>query len=395
MMTRARSWLVVAIATGSWAGSTGLAYADSQAEIAARENDEGRDLMYASKYDEATAKFRDAVARVPEAKYFFNLCTSLFQEGRFGEALTACNSAAKNNTDDALKAKIEKMSGKIQDEAKAQGLDLQPVGGGGGDPNLPPQPDPNVAPPDPNAPPPNPNTPPDPNRPPQPMQQPAMVQYRPVQGRPPPGQGVFVAVRPDHNYTWTLGVDLFGGGGQIGAANAYGNAAGGIRLKGDFLFNRRNRIGAQFYIQYTNVGAGSDQMSTNVNSLDIVDVGAALYKHVCLASGHICLTPLAGASLALMSPNSQTDADGNELFNYAALGVRLELAASYAFGPRLQNVISVMGGVNAYSSVLSTPDGETAASVGLDSGGAFGYLGFGYTYRFNTPLGHSALVTLE
>jgi hypothetical protein len=33
--------------------------------------------------------------------------------------------------------------------------------------------------------------------------------------------------------------------------------------------------------------------------------------------------------------------------------------------------------------------------VGLDRGGAYGYAGVGYTYRFNTPLGRGPLVTLE
>ncbi len=362
--------------------------AETQAEIAARENDEGRDLMYASKYDEASAKFRDAVARVPEAKYFFNLCTSLFQEGKFGESLTACNSAEKNSSDDGLKQKVEKMSGKIKEEAKKQGLDLQPVGGGGNDQNLPPDGQGPANPPDGQGT----NQQPGPNGGPQ---QP--VQYRPVQGRRPGGAGVFMAVKPDHHYTWTLGVDVYGGGGQVGQSGAFGNSAFGVRVKSDYLFNRPNRIGAQVYVQYTGLSAGSDQMFTNVGTLDIVDIGAALYKHVCLASGHICLTPLAGASVALMSPNQTTDGNGSQLFNYGALGVRGELSAAYAFGPRLENVIELMGGFNAYSSVLSEPsDGSPGShAVGLDTAGAFGYFGVGYTYRFNTPLGQRAFVTLE
>ena len=381
MMTRARGWLVVAVAL---AGSAGAAFAETQAEIAARENDEGRDLMYGSKYDEASAKFRDAVARVPEAKYFFNLCTSLFQEGKFGEALTACNSAEKNSSDDALKQKVSKMSGKINDEAKKQGLDLQPVGGGGGNPDVPPDGTGTPNPPDGTGTPPGPNGGPGP------------VQYRPVQGRRPEGQGVFVTVKPDNHYTWTLGVDLYGGGGQVGQSNAFGNSAVGVRVKSDYLVNRPSRIGAQVYLQYTALGAGNDQMFSNVSNLDIVDIGAAAYKHVCLASGHICITPLVGASVALMSPN-QTDGAGGTLYNYGALGLRGEISAAYAFGPRLENVIEVMGGFNAYSAVLSEPSDGSLSShdVGLDTAGGFGYFGVGYTYRFNTPLGQRAFVTLE
>ena len=40
-------------------------------------------------------------------------------------------------------------------------------------------------------------------------------------------------------------------------------------------------------------------------------------------------------------------------------------------------------------------ENPTAESVGLDKGGAAGYLSIGYTYRFNTPLGSSPFVTLQ
>lgn len=69
----------------------------SQAEIAARRNEEGKELMYAGRYGEAARKFQDAVARVPEAKYFFNLCNAWLQEGKFDAALSACNAVAVNN----------------------------------------------------------------------------------------------------------------------------------------------------------------------------------------------------------------------------------------------------------------------------------------------------------
>src|ERR1700690_3825140 len=125
-MSRLTIGVVLAVSLASQ-----VALAESQAEIAARENDEGKELMFGGKYPDASAKFRDAVARVPEAKYFFNLCTSLYQEGKFGEALTACNSVVQNNADDELKAKNGKLVDKIRDEAKAQGVDVQPTGGGG------------------------------------------------------------------------------------------------------------------------------------------------------------------------------------------------------------------------------------------------------------------------
>jgi tetratricopeptide (TPR) repeat protein len=106
--------------------STPVPASGGQAAIAAKLSDEGVQLMYAKKYSEASAKFREAVARVPEPKYFFNLCTSLFQEGKFSEALTSCSAVEKNNPTPALQAKTNKMIERIQAEAKKQGISVAP-----------------------------------------------------------------------------------------------------------------------------------------------------------------------------------------------------------------------------------------------------------------------------
>lgn len=354
-----------------------------QADLAAKLNEEGKTFMYAQKYAEASAKFSEAVARVPEPKYFFNLCTSKFQEGKFGEALTACNAVEKNNPTPDLQAKATKLIGKIQDEAKTQGVNLQPEGGGGGDPNTPP-PDPNLPPPDPN----NPNANPYPNGNGNPNPQPQAV------GRP-PSMGLFTGTTSDNKYTWTLGVDLFGGGGKVG--EGYGSAAGGLRIKGDYLINPAARFGAQAYFQFTHFSKGEEQVG-RPDTLDIIDLGLAAYKHVCLTgTQRLCITPLAGAQIAMMSPAGEM-VDGAQVFNYTALGARLELGAHYAFGSRYEHVLGVAVGANAYSRVLSESmdiDSLPASAIGLDKGGAAGYVSVGYTYRFNTPLGSSPFVTLE
>jgi hypothetical protein len=54
-----------------------------------------------------------------------------------------------------------------------------------------------------------------------------------------------------------------------------------------------------------------------------------------------------------------------------------------------------MVGANIYSQVFSGPDDGSIVGYGLDRGGATGYFGIGYTYRFRTPLGSSPFVTLE
>jgi hypothetical protein len=366
---------------------TGTAFAQSQAEIAAKLNEEGKELMFGNKFAEASKKFQEAVARVPEAKYFVNLCLARFQEGKFDEALTACNAANLHEPPEAVKAKADKLIAKINEAAKSQNLELHGGGGGGGDPGTDP-----VTPTDPR--PADPVHPGDPNPPQQPR-------YTPTVGRP-PSVNLALPVTPDNNYTWTLGVDLFAGGGRVGQPDFYGTSTAGFRIKGDYLINPASRLGAQGYIQVNHLDRGSDQMSvSDVFSLDIVDVGVAGYKHLCLGgTPRLCITPLAGAHLALMSPANDSDGAGSQVFNYAAVGARLEVAVTYAFGRRFEHAVSLMGGANIYSPILSGPSDDfsslgTAEDVGLDKGGAVGYLGLGYTYRFNTPLGSSPFVTLE
>ncbi|HWO22896.1 MAG TPA: hypothetical protein VNO30_29250 [Kofleriaceae bacterium] len=382
----------------------GTAHAESQAEIAEKLNAEGKTLLFSNKYAEASAKFRLAVARVPEPGYFINLCTSLYHEGKFGEALTACNAVGNNNPSADQRTKADKLTNRIKEEAKAQGITAEALGGGQspGDPGL----DCGATPNDPRCeqstqPPPDVcrTNPQDPScggtqngGPPQPQPNYAV-------GRPPTGTGLFMSTTPDNKYTWTLGVELFGGGGSVGQPDYYGSASSGLRVKGDYLLNPATRFGAQAYFQLTHFGQGEMDIA-NVDTLDIFDFGIAGYKHLCPRSTQrLCLTPLAGVHVAMMSPSGEMNGLGEQVFNYAAFGGRLELGAHYAFGSRFEHVLGVMVGVNLYSRVLSGPD-EFSDSIsiegaGLDKGGAAGYVGLGYTYRFRTPLGSSPFITLE
>lgn len=374
-MTRFTS---IASAVAATLALSSSAFAQGQADLAAKLNDEGKELMYAGKFSEASAKLRDAVARVPEPGYFINLCTSLFQEGKFDEALTACNAVEKNNPSDKQRDKAQKLIGALKDEAAKQKLELHPTGGGGGNQNMPP--DPNQPPPDPN----NPNQPPPPPN------------YTPAVGRAPTMNLVRAQPPLMNKYTWTLGIDLFAGGGTIGQKDYYGNSETGFRIKGDYLLNPASGIGAQAYMGIGHFGQG-DMQSADVYTLDVFDIGIAAYKHLCDGTSRMCITPLAGIQLALMSPAGEEDGYGSQVFNYSALGARLEVALTYGLGMRGEHVLSVGLGVNAYSSVFSESMDAlyTAEDVGLDKGGAAGYLSIGYTYRFNTPLGSSPFVTLE
>jgi tetratricopeptide (TPR) repeat protein len=83
-----------------------------------RFNAEGTELYDAGKYAEASAKFREAVARVPEPFYFFNLCMSLWREGKRDEALQSCEAVAKNQPTPALQAKTDRVIARIRAGAK-------------------------------------------------------------------------------------------------------------------------------------------------------------------------------------------------------------------------------------------------------------------------------------
>lgn len=361
------------------------ARAESQAEIAARENDEGKQLMFENKYAEASAKFQDAHSRVPEPKYFFNHCTSLFWEGKFGEALTACNAADKN-ADDKLKGKIAALEDKIRTEAKKQNIDLQPVGGGAGPGETPPV--------DPNQPPPDPNNPTNPTNP---GMQPGVGQAPYAVGAP-PAVGLYSQAKPQNTYAWSIGIDFFGGGGKMGRTDYYGHSAGGFRIKADYMLNAAQRIGGQGYFHLSSFTEGNNNNTTgtSLGTLSVFGLGVAGFKHLCGSSARVCLTPLVGAELALLSPANMTDTSGNTVFNYASLGARAEMALQFMLGSRYQHVLQGMVGLNGYTRSISQPaDGLTSADVGLDKGGFAFYIGAGYTYRFNTPFGSAPFVTLE
>jgi Flp pilus assembly protein TadD len=105
-------------------GGSAKAKAPTQAEIAAKLVEEGKEAMMKRDYALATTKFREAVARAPEPQYYVNLCVSLYSEGKFGEANTACRTALQNKPTEAVKQKAEKMIEKIREEARKQGISI-------------------------------------------------------------------------------------------------------------------------------------------------------------------------------------------------------------------------------------------------------------------------------
>lgn len=90
------------------------------ADKAAELNEKGKLLMFDGKYGEAEPLFLEAVRLVPEPKYLFNLGTTLFQQGRFDEAIWALEKVHVNKPTDDLLAKTEKLISKVYAECKAQ-----------------------------------------------------------------------------------------------------------------------------------------------------------------------------------------------------------------------------------------------------------------------------------
>jgi TolA-binding protein len=97
----------------------------TQAQIAWDAAQAGIEHMKKDNYEEASSKFRDAVARMPEPAYFFNLCFALYQQGRFGEALVACHAVETNSPTPKLETKAKNLIVHIKTEASRQGIKVE------------------------------------------------------------------------------------------------------------------------------------------------------------------------------------------------------------------------------------------------------------------------------
>jgi len=213
--------------------------------------------------------------------------------------------------------------------------------------------------------------------------------------------GSLVARAPAALYTWSLDADMFTaygsiGGSRIGPSKAsYANVAAGVRVAASYLIAPAQGIGGQLYVQLTHDGL-EPQMSLDSAPpillnvpIDVLDVGVAAFKHWCWQDGRTCITPLVGASLAMMNPELGFGF-GSTLrptpFGYVGLGGRAEARASWAVGAGTSNQLSVGIGADIYSGAfIASGSGATSAQmVGLDHGGALFYGTFGYVHRFGT-----------
>ncbi len=390
--------LTLVVSTSLLAG--GLLATDAGAQPQQRAdalNEEGKALLRAKKYAEASDRFRQAIVMLPDGRYYYNLCMALYHEGKLGEALTACRAVAPNGGNEtAVKGANVIMDEHIKPKMREAGIDPDATpttgggggggggdggggggdggggdggggdggggggdgggGGGGGDGG-------------------------------------GGTSGGGGTGTaadsftvaPPPS--LFTAARPpDHEYTWTLGGQLLGMNASIGETGTYAESAGGFRFLGDYMLSPKTRLGAQGYLGVTYVDEGT---AINSDTLTIFDVGIAAYKQLC--SNRWCLKPLIGGHLALIQTGAM--AAVSDEVRMATIGIRPELGVEYALGTRMEHVITAGLGLNIYLPVMGDYDTDPAV-YGLDKSSANGYFAIGYTHRFNTPLGSSPFFTL-
>jgi hypothetical protein len=349
------------------------AAAQSAAERAAQLNEEGKKL-WQEKGDVAAAaeKFRQATLLSPEGRYYFNLCYSLHQIGRYSEALTACRAVEPNGAPADVLEKtrivIEDLEKRVPPEEQ-NGDGTPPDGTGEGDPDQGGYEDgtgeggedgtgQDYPPPDGTA-----------------------GYENPPGGPPAPLPGLEKTAPPTDEYSWSVGGDIGLVGASVGRPNYYAGAAGTLKLNASFIVVPKLHVGIQGYLGVTQLAA--DEAEAN---LSIVDIGGALFKHI--RRERFYVTPLVGAHITGMQPDNAPE---QGLFS---VGLRAELAFSWILGPLRNHVLSVTPAINIYTPASGATE-EDAAIYGLDEGGATIGLTVGYTLRFMEPFGQTPLIILE
>lgn len=365
-------------------------------------NEQGKALLNAkpSRPAEATLKFRAAIVLSPEGRFYLNLCMSLYQEGKLGEALNMCRAVEGKGAS----AQQVKQAGTIVDKfilpkMREAGIDPdKPDVGPDPDNGTDPDPD-NGTDPDPNNgtdPDPNNGTDPDPNN----------GTPDPNNGTPDPNNtgntaanNFTVAPQPSlldqttgagtHEYAWTLGAQLVGVSSRVGDADDYERGGGGIRIVSDFMINKPQKFGVQAYLTYFGVAGKSDTIRMG-ERIDVLDIGGAAYKEFC--RGRMCLKPLAGLHVALIQP-SDLEGTTETTSGFSTFGARAELGIEYALGARYENILTAGVGASLY---FAAPDTDfDPEPYDLDRASANGYIGIGYTRRFSSPPGNQPLFTMQ
>lgn len=324
-----------------------LAVAQTTLERAEALNAEGKSLYTdAGDYAAASAKFRDAIALVPDARFYYNLCAALQRQGKYPEALDACDAVYEHQPREDLATKAGRRAAQIRKEmattpASAPGTP-PPVG---------------------TTPPTTPIVPP------------------PPAGAPPTSADLIDHMEEDTlDYRGGVGADVgFVGNAGVGS-NDYGTTGLAVRFHGDLLVARRHMLGLSAYLNLSLFAEDPDNARSH--PLSIVDLGVGAYWHRRVWRS-LYVTPFAGLSFAGIG----TEGD-NGGATYGTFGVRAEGSLEWVFGGGRHAVKLTPFSLNYYFAVAGQIGGNRtpAADFGLDGGGVVWAFTVGYTIRFDTNL---------
>ncbi len=324
-------------------------------------NAAGKEHFKEHRYLDAYKRFSQAAAISPEGRFYFNMCFSLNYLERFHEAIEACEQVQPNGADAKLLEKTNRVLIALRAKVPAQ-PDSGSIDPGNTDPG---NTDPGSIDPG--------NT--DPNNP-IPPQTP-VTQAGPVAV---PGLDPF-AGKDEGSYAWALGV---GANPLVNLGVGDGYSSGlALSVFGNYMFMEKQRIGLQGSASFGTLSPDEGQ-----DTLGIFEIGGAVYKHIRLAK-RLDLTPLAGANLSFMQPDSSGE-------GMVGLSLRLQVGVDWSFGATSQHVLSFAPALTLYSAVAdNTAVPLYAQDYGLDSGGAILAFGIAYQYRSTEAFGAGPLFTLE
>ena len=383
--------LLLAVVSGSAVAQ------NTPAQRADQLNSAGKQLFVKKQYRAAAEKFYQATILSPEGRLYWNLCLTRVQLNRPRAALTACLAVEPNGAKDRVIVKSRKMIA----ELKAKGItpadkptnadgsektpdkkpDATPVGTNGTDTNG------------------------------------TGTNGTGTSGTGTNGTGTngtdtgtnttgFQPNRTGHetsvddpdnsvskapalryDYSWSLAFELGSlFNSTLGGKDTENYDTGGpaLRFHADFLLSKKSGLGGQGYLHINSINEG-----VQAARLQVFDAGGAIYKHF-HTRGKLYITPLAGAHLAVMQPDSGTNS--SVVF---ALGFRGAIQAGLVFGRRDQYMFTVSLEYTRYLSAISESSNIDPMFYGLDQGSHTFALAAGLKMRFDTPFGATSIFTLE
>jgi len=374
---------------------------NTPAQRAEQLNIAGKRMFVQKQYRAAAEKFYQATVLSPEGRLYWNLCLTRVQLNRLSAALTSCMAVEPNGAKDRVIVKSRKMIA----ELKAKGVkptdkDINPDGSEKraepkptgdpktGDPKTgdPKTGDPKTGDPktgDPKTGDPKTGDPKtgDPNA----TGFPGNPSGHDTRIEDPAPATTAKALRYD--YSWSLAFELgtlFSStvGGE--ETENYSDSGAAVRFHADFLLSKKRGLGAQGYLHVNSI-----KENIQTDRLQIFDAGGAVFKHF-HARGNVHLTPLVGAHMAVMQPDSTTS--GSVVF---ALGFRAALQAGVVFGRRGQYMFTTSLEYTRYLSAISESSSLDPMFYGLNQGSQTFAFALGFKMRFATPFGATSIFTLE